>query len=116
MTDNSWTSHRLLVLALLERHDEQIKECEDNYHAQREECQGRVAVLKSEITARIDSRFDALSHLHKDMVTKAKDELEESLKEPTAVTVAKITRRWEFWALAVTQVTAIAIALIALLK
>jgi hypothetical protein len=113
---DSWEEHRLLVLALLERHDDQLKECEDNYHKQREECQGRIAVMKADINARMDSRFDAFNRMHAETVSKAKAEILEGLKEPAEVTVAKITKRWEFWAVAISQGAAIIIALIALLN
>lgn len=119
MTDQdskSWTSHRLLVLALLERHDAQLKECEENHHKQREECQGRIAVLKTELNVRIDSRYDALNNIHQEMITKAKEDLVTEMKEAPEVTVAKITKRWEFWAMLVTSLTSIVIALIALLN
>ncbi|KKL17090.1 hypothetical protein LCGC14_2489050 [marine sediment metagenome] len=119
MTDQdskSWTSHRLLVLALLERHDVQIKECEDNYHLQREEFHGRIAVLKTELNGRIDSRYDALNSIHKEMIIKVKKELVAEMKEAPEVTVAKITKRWEFWAMLVASLTSIVIALIALLN
>lgn len=113
---DGWAEHRMLVLDLLERHEAALKEVDDRYHRQREECVSRIASLKEDLTKNVRDQFVSLNKIHSGLISKAKDEIIVDLKVPTEVQVAKITSRWEFWGLAFSSVTSLVIAVIALLK
>lgn len=113
---DGWAEHRLLVLSLLERHEDALKEVDDRYHRQREECIAQIASLKEDLAKNVRDQFVSLKKIQGGLISKAKDEIIVDLKVPTDVQVAKITSRWEFWGLAFSSVTSLVIAVIALLK
>lgn len=113
---DGWAEHRLLVLALLERHDDALEEADDRYHKQREEVQARFATLKAELNTNIEARFESLSTLHDALISKAREEIIVDLKVPTEVQVAKVTSGWQFWGLVLTSATSLIVAVIAVLK
>jgi hypothetical protein len=113
---DGWREHRMLVLDLLERHEEALKEADDRYHQQREECVGRIASLKEELTKNVRDQIDALNRAHSVLISEAKDEIIVDLKVPTEVQVAKITGGWQFWGLVLTSATSLIVAVIAVLK
>ena len=101
----SWTEYRLLILEVLERHEESLKEADQRYYQCREN-------MRDEI----DKRFVILSDMHKKMIAQAKEEILAELKIPPEVQVAKITSTWEFRATMIASAASIIVALIALLK
>jgi hypothetical protein len=110
---DGWTEYRLLVTAMLERHEESIDELIRAQPEQREhlrqlvnECEGRLRDL-------IDTKFVQLGDMHKRQIEIAKGELK---KEATDVKVAKITGQWQFWVAVIIQIGTVTVAVIALLK
>jgi len=117
---NDWNEHRLLVLALLERHEQSIKDCEDNYHVLRDELKGEVRETRTAIVARVDEQFNNLAQMHRDLVERGireiKEEMEREREEAVEVKVAEITRSKAFWVQVLISITAVAVALVALLS
>lgn len=113
---DGWAEHRLLVLSLLERHDEALEKADERYHQQREECIERTNSLKEELTEDMRDRFEALNKMHDVLISQAKDEITIGLQSPIDVQVAKITGGWQFWGLVLTSATSLIVAVIAVLK
>lgn len=120
MTDQSmtdgWQEHRLLVLAMLERHDQDIEACKDEYHRQREECERRTGDLRAGLEERMDERFKQLSDMHQKLIEHAADNILAKLEVPAEVQAAKVTGTWQFWATLVSSLTALIVAVIALMN
>lgn len=87
---DGWTEHRLLVLAMLERHDDALIGFEKRYYQLKDECRS--------------------------MISKAKEEVLAELKPSTEIEVAKVTSTWEFRATLLASITSIIVAMIALLS
>ena len=119
-TGDGWVEYRLLVTAMLERHDLAIDACEKFAHETRTELRSELTECEVKMRNFIDSKFVQLGNMHKTQLGNAKRELrelfEESQQEATQIKVAKITSRWEFWGIMIVQVSTIVIALIALLN
>jgi predicted phage gp36 major capsid-like protein len=97
MTDqlgDGWQEHRLLVLAMLERHEAALEDCKRERYEDREKANERLR-----------------EHL-KEMKTEIMDELRPSVE----VQAANITGAWQFWAAVATSVGAIVVAVFALLN
>ncbi len=92
--DEGWKDYRLLVLEMLERHEDAI-----------------AAVQKDRYEDREKSRERLLRHC-KEM----KAEILTELKPSAEVQAAKITGSWQFWASMATSAGAVIVAVIALLK
>ena len=92
--DEGWKDYRLLVLEMLERHEDVITKCKEERYSDRE-----------------DSRERLLRHC-KEM----KAEILAELKPSAEVQAAKITGTWQFWASMATSAGAVIVAVIALLK
>ncbi len=91
---SGWTEHRLLVLEMLERHEEALKLSEQRYYQSKEECRSMIVASREEIAAQV-------------LVL---------LKPSEGVQLAKITSTWEFRGVMFTSVLSFITALIALLK
>jgi len=117
---DGWVEYRLLVTAMLERHDLAIEACELFEHETRTEIRAELSECKANIRDLVDAKFIQLGEMSATQLKNAKRELidviEDSKKEATEISVAKITSRWEFWGMVIVQVSTIVIALIALLN
>lgn len=102
---DGWQELRLLVVSMLERHDEDIATLQQKRYQDREDTHER-----------IEERFSALAEMHRGLIKNAKVEILRDLKPPTEVQVANIRGSWQFWATLVTSLGAIVVALVALLK
>lgn len=125
MTDNEqrgdgWREYRLLVTAMLERHEEAIETIKGKTNDCRDDCRTLIAECESDIRDLVDEKFVQLGNMHRTQVANGKRDLVEEMKKEregaAKIQVAKITSRWEFWGIVVVQISALAIALIALLK
>ena len=107
MTDqqDGWTEYRLLVLEMLERHEQALKDVSQQRIDLKEECRQDV-----------NERFGQLVRMHESLIAKSKDEIQAALVPPTEVQVARITSTWEFRATLLTSAVSIIVAVIALLK
>ena len=117
---DGWTEYRLLVTAMLERHEEAIETIKDNTNNCRDSCRALISQCEGDMRDLVDAKFIQLGQMHRTLVGDAKRDLVEEIKkereEATKIQVAKITSRWEFWGIVIVQISALAIALIALLK
>lgn len=117
---DGWTEYRLLVTAMLERHEDSIAQFGDDVVAVRDNCRDLISACESKIRDLIDSKFVQLGEMHRSQVANAKrdlvDEMNKERDESAQVKVAKITSRWEFWGILIAQVSAIVLALIAIFK
>lgn len=91
---DGWTEHRLLVLEMLERHEEALKLSEQRYYQSKDECRSMIAASREGIAAQVVAQ----------------------LKPSEKIQVAKITSTWEFRGVMVMSVASVVVALIALLK
>lgn len=91
---DGWKDYRLLVLEMLERHEDDISSIKKDRYEDREK-----------------SRERLLKHC-KEM----KVEILAELKPSAEVQAAKITGTWQFWASMATSAGAVIVAVIALLK
>lgn len=112
-TGNGWTEYRLLVTAMLERHDEALDGLASAIPAERDHTRELVNACEGRLRDLVDRKFVQLGQMHERQINNAKDEMKQ---EATDVQVAKITSRWEFWGLIAANITSVIIAVIALLK
>ena len=117
---NSWTEYRLLVTAMLERHDEELNQLERGLSLERDHARELVNGCEGRMRDLVDEKFVQLGDMHRRQVETARREFSEQIKEKereaTQVKVAKITGTWQFWGLVIVQISSVIIALIALLK
>ena len=116
MTDHDhrgdgWTEYRLLVTAMLERHDAAIDEMKARCVEDREFLRREVSEAEGRLRDLIDEKFVQLGQMHQRQIENAKQELS---REATDIQVAKITSRWEFWGAVIVQIGTLAAALVAL--
>jgi len=104
---DGWTEYRLLVLDLLERHEQAIKDAGTD-----------LATCRKELRDLIDEKFVQLGQMHQRQVENAKLELENAIKkaakEDSRIKVTRVTKRWDFWMQVLISITALGTALIAL--
>ena len=110
---DGWTEYRLLVTAMLERHEDCLDELTRKFPEERERCAARINTAEGGLRDLIDAKFVQLGQMHARQIENAKDELK---KETTEVQVASITGKWQFWVAIVIQVGTVAAAVIALLR